>query len=203
MLVALIFRTLDALRIFDLPFVLTKGAHGTTTLSLIAYQTFQTEPHHRAGLGARGADVHDRDDRVVRLHPLRRRQHPRPGGGLDDGSRKRPRRKRPTAPSPGRRRRRRGAGGRPPWWMWVAVAAIVLFCLFPFYWLVNISLKTGPDLSTAATWSRPTRRSTTTSRSSRTTTSCTRCATARSSACRHRRSWRWSWARSAAMRWRG
>src|SRR5918992_263115 len=28
-LVALIFRTLDALRIFDLPYVLTKGAHGT------------------------------------------------------------------------------------------------------------------------------------------------------------------------------
>jgi multiple sugar transport system permease protein len=40
-LVALIFRTLDALRIFDLPFVLTKGAYGTDTLSLIAYETFQ------------------------------------------------------------------------------------------------------------------------------------------------------------------
>jgi len=40
LLVALIFRTLDALRIFDLPFVLTKGAHGTNTLSLEAYQTF-------------------------------------------------------------------------------------------------------------------------------------------------------------------
>jgi multiple sugar transport system permease protein len=36
--VALIFRTLDALRIFDLPFVLTKGANGTNTLSLIAYE---------------------------------------------------------------------------------------------------------------------------------------------------------------------
>ena len=41
-LVALIFRTLDALRIFDLPFVLTKGAQGTTTLSLIAYQELQS-----------------------------------------------------------------------------------------------------------------------------------------------------------------
>src|SRR5215208_3048167 len=40
LLVALIFRTLDALRIFDLQFVLTKGAHGTNTLSLEAYQTF-------------------------------------------------------------------------------------------------------------------------------------------------------------------
>jgi multiple sugar transport system permease protein len=37
-----------------------------------------------------------------------------------------------------------------PWWMWIAVAAIVLFCLFPFYWLINTSLKTGPDLSTSA-----------------------------------------------------
>ena len=36
-----------------------------------------------------------------------------------------------------------------PWWLWLAVAAIVVFCLFPFYWLVNISLKTGPDLSSS------------------------------------------------------
>jgi len=33
-----------------------------------------------------------------------------------------------------------------PWWMWVAVAVIVVFCLFPFYWLINLSLKTGADL---------------------------------------------------------
>jgi multiple sugar transport system permease protein len=41
-LVALIFRTLDALRIFDLPFVLTKGAQGTSTLSLIANEELQS-----------------------------------------------------------------------------------------------------------------------------------------------------------------
>jgi multiple sugar transport system permease protein len=34
-----------------------------------------------------------------------------------------------------------------PWWMWLAVAAICVFCLFPFYWLINLSLKTGADLS--------------------------------------------------------
>ena len=39
-------------------------------------------------------------------------------------------------------------GGSPPWWMWVAVAAIIFYCLFPFYWLVNLSLKTGEDLGT-------------------------------------------------------
>ncbi len=31
--------------------------------------------------------------------------------------------------------------------MWLAVLAIVVFCLFPFYWLINVSLKTGTDLS--------------------------------------------------------
>jgi multiple sugar transport system permease protein len=50
LLVALIFRTLDALRIFDLPFVLTKGAHNTNTLSLEAYQTFTA--NNIIGLGA-------------------------------------------------------------------------------------------------------------------------------------------------------
>jgi multiple sugar transport system permease protein len=40
--------------------------------------------------------------------------------------------------------------GGTPWWVWLAVAAIVIFCLFPFYWLVNISLKTGADLSSSA-----------------------------------------------------
>jgi multiple sugar transport system permease protein len=33
--------------------------------------------------------------------------------------------------------------------LWVAVVLIMLFCLFPFYWLVNVSLKTGADLSSA------------------------------------------------------
>jgi trehalose/maltose transport system permease protein len=33
--------------------------------------------------------------------------------------------------------------------MWIAVVFIVIFCLFPFYWLVNVSLKTGSDLSSA------------------------------------------------------
>jgi multiple sugar transport system permease protein len=33
--------------------------------------------------------------------------------------------------------------------LWLAVVGIMIFCLFPFYWLINISLKTGPDLSAA------------------------------------------------------
>jgi trehalose/maltose transport system permease protein len=49
-LVALIFRTLDALRIFDLPYVLTRGAHDTNTLSLYAYQELQQ--NRIVGLGS-------------------------------------------------------------------------------------------------------------------------------------------------------
>ncbi|MEA2364285.1 MAG: trehalose/maltose transport system permease protein [Thermoleophilaceae bacterium] len=33
--------------------------------------------------------------------------------------------------------------------LWAAVVGIMVFCLFPFYWLINTSLKTGQDLSTA------------------------------------------------------
>ncbi|QSZ52779.1 sugar ABC transporter permease [Paenarthrobacter sp. AT5] len=34
---AAIFRTMDALRVFDLPFVLTRGANGTESMSMLAY----------------------------------------------------------------------------------------------------------------------------------------------------------------------
>src|SRR5919197_2157548 len=33
--------------------------------------------------------------------------------------------------------------------MWLAVVAIIIFCLFPFYWLVNVSLKTGSALASS------------------------------------------------------
>ena len=50
---------------------------------------------------------------------------------------------------------RAGGRGRPqrrwarPVLLWVAVFLICVFCLFPFYWLINVSLKTGPALSEA------------------------------------------------------
>jgi multiple sugar transport system permease protein len=34
--------------------------------------------------------------------------------------------------------------------IWLAVVAIIVFCLFPFYWLLNVSLKTGADLSSSS-----------------------------------------------------
>src|SRR5215218_9010581 len=56
-----------------------------------------------------------------------------------------------TVPEPRvqERGRKRPRQGQSPW-IWLAVVLIILFCLFPFYWLVNVSLKTGPDLSSAS-----------------------------------------------------
>jgi multiple sugar transport system permease protein len=36
-----------------------------------------------------------------------------------------------------------------PLLLWLAVVLICIFCLFPFYWLINVSLKSGADLSSA------------------------------------------------------
>lgn len=36
--------------------------------------------------------------------------------------------------------------------LWSSVLGIVVFCLFPIYWIVNTSLKTGPELSSGALW---------------------------------------------------
>ena len=47
------------------------------------------------------------------------------------------------------RARKRPRKGQSPW-IWVAVVAIIIFCLFPFYWLINVSLKTGADLSSSS-----------------------------------------------------
>src|SRR5918911_3971718 len=57
----------------------------------------------------------------------------------------------PTTAEPEVAKRKKAAptGEKTPWWMWIAVAAIVIFCLFPFYWLINISLKTGNDLQSS------------------------------------------------------
>src|SRR3954453_11277043 len=54
----------------------------------------------------------------------------------------------PTTTAPPKRKRG-GTATQPktPWGLWICVVVIVVFCLFPFYWMVNISLKTGADLT--------------------------------------------------------
>jgi multiple sugar transport system permease protein len=50
LLVALLFRTLDAFRIFDTVFVQTRGAQGTETVSIVGYNTLITRLN--LGLGS-------------------------------------------------------------------------------------------------------------------------------------------------------
>ena len=88
-LVALIFRTLDALRIFDLPYVLTAGPERDVDAVDDRAGDVRHEPDLRARLGHGDPDVHRRDDRLLLVHPLRRRKHSRTGGGVGDGSRSR------------------------------------------------------------------------------------------------------------------
>ena len=80
-LVALIFRTLDALRIFDLPFVLTGGLERHDDAVADRAAGAHDEQPDRLRLGAGGAHLRDRDGGLVHLHPDRRREHQVPGGG--------------------------------------------------------------------------------------------------------------------------
>jgi multiple sugar transport system permease protein len=68
-------------------------------------------------------------------------------GGARTGVLTRPR---PAAPEEARvetrRPRRRWVK---PVGLWIAVVLICVFCLFPFYWLINVSLKSGADLAQA------------------------------------------------------
>ena len=58
----------------------------------------------------------------------------------------------PQAPTRARAKTRKKSRDRSkvPWWMWFVVVGIIVFCLFPFYWLINVSLKTGADLSSSS-----------------------------------------------------
>lgn len=62
-----------------------------------------------------------------------------------------PRSRRPVATAGARAGERRGPRLPPlrSLALWGAVVLICLFCLMPFYWLINVSLKTGTDLANA------------------------------------------------------
>lgn len=51
-----------------------------------------------------------------------------------------------------RSRARTRTGPKPKWvgsaLVWLGVILTIVFCLFPFYWMINTSLKTGSELST-------------------------------------------------------
>ena len=83
-LVALLFRTLDAFRIFDNIFILTAGGNGTGSVSILGYDNLFTraQPGHR--LGDLDHDLHLRRDHRGDLHQdLRRGRAGSRIGGAD------------------------------------------------------------------------------------------------------------------------
>ncbi len=50
LMVAVLFRTLDVLRMFDLPYILTQGSNGTTTLSILVVRELRGAPNSAAAL---------------------------------------------------------------------------------------------------------------------------------------------------------
>ena len=66
-MVALLFRTLDAWRIFDNPFIMTAGANKTETLSFLAYRQNVTLLNLGCRLGDLGAAVLHRGHHRVRV----------------------------------------------------------------------------------------------------------------------------------------
>ena len=56
-LVALLFRTLDAFRVFDTIFIMTRGALDTESVSILGYNQLISPPQPRARLGGLGADL--------------------------------------------------------------------------------------------------------------------------------------------------
>src|SRR6476661_5588537 len=103
------------------------------------------QPPDRAGFGVVGADVHHRDGGFAAVHPAGRRQPTNDGGGVMSSqavARGPARMRTRTRAQAGRRRTLRNQV-----LLWVGVVATILFCLFPFYWIINTSLKTGAELS--------------------------------------------------------
>ena len=80
-MVAVLFRTLDAWRIFDNPFVMTSGANDTETLSFLAYRQNVTLVNLGRRLRGVGAAVLHRRAHRLRLHQGVQ-DRPVPGAGV-------------------------------------------------------------------------------------------------------------------------
>ena len=75
-LVALLFRTLDAFRIFDNIYIIQPGgAHGTETVSILGYNVTDQPGEPRARLGDLDPDLHLRDPDRRLLRQGARHQH--------------------------------------------------------------------------------------------------------------------------------
>ena len=117
-MVAVLFRTLDAFRIFDNIFVMTGGANGTESVSFLAYRQTIGRLEIGLGLGGVGAAV-----------PLRRADQRRRSSRASRSTWRRP-----EGTADGQAATRASGGSS-------AACVIVLYALFPVAWIVSLSFK--------------------------------------------------------------
>ena len=130
-LVALIFRTLDALRVFDVFFVFFGNRPDTQTMAIYAQSTIVDDGH--VGYGAAVERRHLPDHLPVRGHL---RHVPAGDGGLSTAAEATRTGARPV--SRGHWLRRNPFGRflvKLPFWL--LIAAIFVYALFPFYWALR------------------------------------------------------------------
>jgi ABC-type sugar transport system permease subunit len=122
-LVALLFRTLDAFRIFDNIFILTAGANNTRSVSILGYDNlFTAQPGDR--LDHLGAGLHRGGRHRLRLRQGLRHGRARPGGGPPMSTR---------------------TSAKASWA--VGNTVVIVLALVPVVWLASLSFK---DPSTIA-----------------------------------------------------
>ena len=141
----MLFRTLDAFRIFDNVFVMTGGAQDTETVSFLAYRQMITPHGARPRRRRLGAALRLRRALIAVLFVRGFRVDLGSCAGTTDERPPRARRRRPSPP-----------------------LAIVGYALLPVLWIVALSFKRGDDIGAAAASGRRHGRSRTTAPSSRT-----------------------------------
>ncbi len=123
-LVALLFRTLDAFRIFDSVYILTRGAQGTESVSILGYNTLITRLN--LGLGSAVSVLIFLCVVAIALLYIK-------GFGHRSGS--------PGGPLMA------AGGARIERLMWgLGSLLVVLYALIPVAWIVSLSLKPSADL---------------------------------------------------------
>jgi multiple sugar transport system permease protein len=147
-LVALLFRTVDALRVYDLPQVMTQGAFGTESLSILVQRFVVQTPDPGFGAGAVHADVHPRARRRRDLRATARRTSSSVRRSSDvDTTRTNGRSQKRDKSRPTKNRRSKAIVERRSlalrWGKTAMLGVIFVWCLFPFVWLINTSLKEG------------------------------------------------------------
>ena len=147
LLIAVLFRAIEAFRLFDLVYILTNGGPGVVDRDAVVPRLQGGVPRvrHRPRVGLRDPDGDRRDPPRAALPAL-----PRPAAGARDGAPRRRRRRRrgarTTPPPPGPRRRRRAAAVRRWFEIVVARGLFAVVMLFPVVWMLETSLKENRDV---------------------------------------------------------